>query len=117
MYHPYEALKRISIFSSLKQDALQKIAGVTTEHAYKKHDVIFHQDDAGNGLFILLSGAAKISLTDSHGKEFLLKVIERHEFFGEMSLLDGYFRSASVMALKDSHALLIMRQDFIRDLR
>lgn len=108
-----QVLKNVSLFSSLGNREIKTIASFVTEKSYKKNQVIFHQGDHGNVLFILKSGLAKISLMDKSGKEAILKMIYENEFFGEMSLLDGFFRSATVTATEDSKALLIYREDFL----
>ncbi|MGR3319947.1 MAG: Crp/Fnr family transcriptional regulator [Candidatus Anammoxibacter sp.] len=109
-----QTLKCISIFSALDEQDIAKIATVTDMKSYKKNRVIFNQGDTGNVLFILMSGLVKIFLTDKDGKENILKVIYKNDFFGEMSLLDGQFRSATIIALENSQALLIYREDLFK---
>ncbi|MGR3179576.1 MAG: Crp/Fnr family transcriptional regulator [Candidatus Anammoxibacter sp.] len=109
-----QTLKQISIFSALDEQDIAGIASVTEIRSYKKNRVIFNQGDTGNVLFILISGLVKIFLTDKDGKENILKVIYEDDFFGEMSLLDGNFRSATIIALENSKALLIYREDLFK---
>ena len=109
-----QTLKCISIFSALDEQDISEIASVTEMKSYKKNRVIFNQGDTGNVLFILMSGLVKIFLTDKDGKENILKVIYKNDFFGEMSLLDGHFRSATIIALENSEALLIDREDLFQ---
>ena len=109
-----QTLKHISIFSALDEQDIAGIASVTEIKSYKKNRVIFNQGDTGNVLFILISGLVKIFLTDKDGKENILKVIYKDDFFGEMSLLDSNFRSATIIALENSKALLIYREDLFK---
>ncbi|MBI5185627.1 MAG: Crp/Fnr family transcriptional regulator [Nitrospinae bacterium] len=107
-------LKKVTLFSALDEVLLQEVASITTEKLYKKNEVIFHQGDPGSVLFILKSGVVKISLFDQDNNEAILKMLYENDFFGEMSLLDGHFRSATITALETCKALRIKREDFIR---
>lgn len=93
---------------------LEEIASIALEKKFKKNKVIFNKGDRGNVLFILTTGTVKLSLFDQSGKEMILKMLYKNDFFGEMSLLDDYFRSATVTAVEDSNALLIYRNEFMR---
>jgi CRP-like cAMP-binding protein len=113
-FNAIHVFKKVSLFSSLDENMLQEIASITSEKLYRKNEVIFHQGDPGSVLFILKSGTVKISLFDQTGKEVILKMLYENDFFGEMSLLDGHFRSATITALDACKALRIKREDFIR---
>ena len=56
-------------------------------------------------------------MTDSDGKETILSLLGRGDFFGEMSLIDGEPRSASVKAVTAASLLVIRREHFIQLLR
>ncbi|MFQ5561754.1 MAG: Crp/Fnr family transcriptional regulator [Nitrospinota bacterium] len=107
-------LRKTSIFSTLDDSYLPEIADIATEKKYRKNSVIFQKGDEGRSLFILKAGTAKIFLTDSDGKEIILRMIHENEFFGEMSLLDGNFRSATVSTIEPCIALVILRKDFVK---
>ncbi|MBI4384668.1 MAG: Crp/Fnr family transcriptional regulator [Nitrospinae bacterium] len=113
----FNTLKQVSIFSSLREPHLAELCKIAREKSFPKNSVVFHQNDPGNVLFILKSGAVKISITDDRDKEVILRMIYENDFFGEMSLLDGHFRSATITAVEPSRALIIYREDFIRLIR
>src|SRR3989304_6278282 len=106
-------LRRIQIFSKLSDKELKKFLGILSEKTYKDGEVIFHKDDPGSSLFILKSGLVKISINDKKGNEYILKIMYPFDFFGEMALLDGQSRSATVTSLEKSAALIIKREHFI----
>ncbi|OGV97022.1 MAG: hypothetical protein A2Z59_05940 [Nitrospinae bacterium RIFCSPLOWO2_02_39_17] len=106
-------LRRIQIFSELSDKELKKFLGILSEKTYKDGEVIFHKDDPGSSLFILKSGLVKISINDKKGNEYILKIMYPFDFFGEMALLDGQSRSATVTSLEKSAALIIKREHFI----
>lgn len=114
MSYKIHTLSKVSLFSSLEEEQLKQITSITTEKSYRKNEVNFHESDSGSALFILRSGMVKISLVNPNGKEAILKMLYENDFFGEMSLLDGYFRSATVTAMEDCKTLSIFQKDFVR---
>lgn len=108
-----EILRTIPIFSSLTEENLDKLASIAIEKSYRKDQVIFDQGDPGDSLIVLKSGLVKVSLSDSNDHEFIIKTLGENDFFGEMSLLDGGERSATITAVEDSQVLKIYRKDFI----
>ena len=109
-----ERLKQVSIFSSLGNQRLEEISAITSKKSFDKNEVVFSRGDSGNTLFIMISGAVKVSLIDANGKETILNILYEHDFFGEMALLDGHLRSATATALEPVTVLTIRREDFIR---
>ncbi len=79
--------------------------------------ILFHAGEAGDSLYVLLAGKVKISLLSVEGKEAILSLLGAGDVFGEMSLLDGLPRSATVTSLEDCRLLLIGRQDFVQFLK
>jgi len=107
------SLKKIPLFSSLPEKHLQELSEIILEKTYRKNQVIFDQGDPGQSLIIIKSGLVKISLVDSNNHEFIIKTFSVHDFFGEMSLLDGGPRSATATAVENTQALIIFRDNFI----
>ncbi len=110
-------LRKINIFSDLRDREVDKLLEIVEQKNFIKDSIILTQDDLGDALFIIVSGKVKVALLGEEGKEITLSTLKEGDFFGEMSLLDGEPRSASVIALEDS-SLLIMRQDeFLNQIR
>jgi CRP/FNR family transcriptional regulator/CRP/FNR family cyclic AMP-dependent transcriptional regulator len=106
-------LKQVPLFSELDEEELRQLTSVVREQHYKKHTTIVHVDDPGNSLFILKSGLVKITIEDQHGYEMILRMLYPTDFFGEMSLLDGMPRSATVTTQEASEVLTIHRDHFL----
>lgn len=106
-------LRKVPLFSELTEEQLQQLAEVVREHHYKKNVTIFHIDDPGNALFILRSGLVKITIEDQGGREIILRMLYPTDFFGEMALLDGLPRSATVSTQEPTDALIIYRDQFL----
>jgi CRP/FNR family cyclic AMP-dependent transcriptional regulator len=106
-------LRRVPIFSDINEKELAKIARVGVRKRYKKGNIILLEEEAGTALFVIISGKVKIVRTDDEGREVILSILGESEFFGEMSIIDGLARSASVVAITKADVFIIHRQDFI----
>ena len=93
-------LKSVSIFSDLSDSDLSSILDKMVQHTFKKGQIILMEDRIGKHCFFLTHGRVKITRLSSDGREVILALLGKGEFFGEMSLLDGDARSANVGALE-----------------
>jgi CRP-like cAMP-binding protein len=112
-YNKIDILKKVPIFSGISSKDLEKIVAVTHQRKYRKDSMILIEEEAGQTMFILMSGQVKISRISEDGREVILAVMAEGDFFGELSLLDGQSRSANVTVIKDAEMLLINREDFL----
>lgn len=71
----------------------------------KKGDVLLHQGDRGDYLIILLDGTIRVSMVASNGRDIILDYLEPGAVIGEIALLDGGERTASVTALGEGKYL------------
>ncbi len=108
-----DILKKVPIFSGIGSKDLEKIVAVTHQKKYRKDNMILIEEEAGQTMFILMSGQVKVSRISEDGREVILAVMGEGDFFGELSLLDGQSRSANVTVIKDAEMLLINRDDFL----
>lgn len=108
-----EFLTFVPIFSELGNDALEKIEKIGTKKFYNKNEVILMEEEAGTALFVIISGKVKVSRTSHDGREVILTILSESDFFGEMAILDGLTRSATVTAIDNSELFLIQRNDFL----
>mgnify|MGYP001772944763 CR=1 FL=1 len=106
-------LRNVSIFEELPERDLEKIAQLGTRKKFSKGNVILMEDEIGSALFIIIDGKVKVSRLDETGKEVILSILGPGEVFGEMSLLDGMKRSATVSSLTDTEVFIIYRDDFL----
>ena len=70
-------------------------------HAYKKNEVIFSQGDRCDGVFYIRSGDCKISVISEQGKEAVVALHGKGDFFGEGCLVGTPFRLATATAMSD----------------
>lgn len=73
--------------------------------------ILFEAGDPGDSLYVIRKGEVEIYLQDATGQRIVLETCREHDFFGELSLLDGGPRTASAMVSKDLSAIRIDRAD------
>jgi CRP/FNR family transcriptional regulator/CRP/FNR family cyclic AMP-dependent transcriptional regulator len=108
-----EYLRSIPLFKHLKDAQLKEIASRCKRVPYAKGKAIFYKTDLGTDLYIVLSGKLKAVLTDDEGDEMVLAHFEKGAFFGELSLLDGKGRSATITADSDAELAVLKKDDFL----
>ncbi|HAV24508.1 MAG: Crp/Fnr family transcriptional regulator [Ignavibacteria bacterium GWA2_55_11] len=106
-------LRNVPIFAELEDKDLQRIAKLGTRQKYKKGNIVVLEQESGAALFVIVAGKVKVVRMDEDGKEVILSMFGPGEFFGEMSLLDGMARSASVVATVKAELFMIHRRDFL----
>ncbi len=111
-----EFLKSVPLFSRLGEVSLDAILRLTRRKRFRKDEIIFHEKEMGDSLFVILHGRVKVAIFGDDGKEVTLSVLSEGDFFGEMSVLDLEPRSATVIAEADCEVLSLQRDDFLRSL-
>lgn len=114
---PSDFLKYVPIFSELSDETLTRIEQIGFKKSYKKESVILMEDEVGSALFLIIKGKVKVARRSSDGREVILTTLSDGNFFGEMALLDGLTRSATVTAMDNSELFIIQRNDFLNLLR
>jgi small-conductance mechanosensitive channel/CRP-like cAMP-binding protein len=102
-------LGAIELFTPLSPDRRLELARDAHEHLFSAGEAIVRQTDSGSSMFVVLSGRARVVL-EPGGQE--VAVIAPGGFFGEMSMLTGDPRTATVRALDDVRALEISAERF-----
>ena len=81
------------------------------QRTFQDAEIIFDEGDAGIDLYVIQSGQVQISRTSSEGERIVAK-LGPGEFFGEMGVLAGGKRTASVVALTEASLLELKAEDF-----
>lgn len=106
-------LEQIDLFAGLDNAQLDILYQRLRLRSYTANSIVVHEGDDGNGLFIIQNGYLKVFLTDQTGREVTLSLLDPGDYFGELALLDGAPRSASVMAVSRSELLHLPRASFL----
>jgi CRP/FNR family transcriptional regulator, cyclic AMP receptor protein len=101
------ALRDIALFSGCSDKQLWRIAALTTEHWVPARRVLTVAGDDGDEFFVVVRGTATVSRDG-----VVLGTVGPGSFFGELSLLDGAKRTATVVADTDMVLLVMSRTEF-----
>lgn len=101
-----------SLFSACRADELADLLALSTRHDMKKGQTLLLQGDPGDQVLILLSGNAKVTMVAMNGREITLDYADPGALLGEIAVLDGGERSASVIALSSGSYLRLSRAAF-----
>ena len=94
----FDQLSHNRLFEGLEPDLLKQIRKQVDVLQFKSGEVVFHEGDPGDSLYLVGEGSVKISKEDRAGREQVLDYIKPGNFFGEMALLEGKPRSAMATA-------------------
>lgn len=108
-----KTLKRVELFAQMTDDELRKLAERLRYAPFAKGNIIARQGaPAQHWLFIIISGEAEIYLEGAGGEKRILNVLSNGAFFGEMSLMTGSPRVASVIAKSDVECYRLDKEAF-----
>jgi CRP/FNR family cyclic AMP-dependent transcriptional regulator len=105
---------QLGLFGELASKDLELITSCGVVRTYPKHAVVVTEGDDTRGFYLIREGRVKIYLSDEQGREVILNIQGRGEYFGELSLIDEAPRSASIMTLEPTKLQSVSRADFLR---
>lgn len=106
-------LKRAELFSSLAPVEINRLASHLTEHRFASGQAIVNKGEFGDSMYILAEGLLDVYTTSEDRPEpFRVDSIKPGEFFGEMGMLTGEPRSATVQTVTEAIVLEISKADF-----
>lgn len=108
-----EFLKKSTMFARLADADLIQLESSMTRRRYAPGQVIFHMGDEGGSLYLLARGRVKVAIPSPQGEEVILAILSAGEILGELSLIDGKPRSATVEALEETEVFRLRREDFL----
>jgi CRP-like cAMP-binding protein len=115
---PYEeVLAAAPLFSQLSSKALKRLGRSVVERKFAKDETIVREGESAAAFFMIIKGSVAVVRGDGSKRSDKLNEIGAGGFFGEMSLLDGAPRAASIKTLEDTACLVLSRWDFMAELR
>ncbi len=104
-----EHLNRVSIFAPLSADETEQLANASISRIYAPAEAIVRQGNEGNSMFVILRGSVRVQIPEGSYQKTINR-LGKDDFFGEMSLLTGEPRSASVIAEEETEVLQIKKE-------
>lgn len=105
-------LKKIDLFAELSDADADRLMRCAKLRKYPKNSVVLTEGDNQNNFYIVASGSLKVFVDGDDGRQMTLNWLEPGDYFGELALIDGEPRSASVMTLKAAELWVIAQGDF-----
>ena len=100
-------LRRVDLFADMTTRQLGHVAAVTSEHVVAAGSTIFNEGDPGDALFVIISGSVEVLRGGVR-----VKTLREADYFGELAVLTGEARNASIRAITDCLLLRLERNDF-----
>jgi CRP-like cAMP-binding protein len=104
-----EHLRRVSLFSAFSDSELRQVADLSRIVEAPAGTVVTQMGEPGDSFFVIIDGSVAVQTPASAASR-----LAPGDFFGEMSLLDGEPRSATIVAITDLRLLTVERSHFWR---
>ncbi|MBA3375339.1 MAG: Crp/Fnr family transcriptional regulator [Actinobacteria bacterium] len=103
------------LLSDLAPEDVRQLLSIARRRTFEKGEVVFHRDDPGDSLHLIVRGRFAARVSTQVGDSVLLDVLGPGQAFGELALLlPGERRSATISALEDGETRSVFRDDFVR---
>ncbi|MFB6262702.1 MAG: cyclic nucleotide-binding domain-containing protein [Bradymonadaceae bacterium] len=109
-----ELFREIELFQLLDEESIADIVEIAEPLALEAGEVLFEQGDRSEAMHVLREGVLEVRAQTELGEEVDLATLEAGEVVGEMSIIEGGERSATVEAVADCRLLSVSRSDFDR---
>lgn len=106
-----ELLRQIPIFSCLDEASLERLAQVAIRKKYPRNTVLLSEGDVTDSLYVIVSGKVKTIINDENGREIILSISGPGDYFGEMALIDGEPRSATIVTREACQLFIFSKED------
>ena len=106
-----DLLGRVPLFAELEADELERFSRVAVPRSFPKGTRVFHEGDRSDACYIVCTGSFRVTREHPDGRAITLANLGRGDIFGELAMLDGEVRSASVEALEDGELLALPGAD------
>ena len=103
-----EKLQEIPMFVPLGEEELEKLAKGSSTRVYAPGEAIVRRGQEGNSMFVIVRGLVKVQIPENDYQKTINK-LRANDFFGEMSLLTGQPRTATVIAEEETEVIQIKK--------
>lgn len=108
-------LRSVWLFAELSEAELTSLERVAVRRSFQRNTVVVQQGDTEDkNLYCIMKGHLKVTTCDKRGDELWINILQPGDHIGEIALLDGDPRSATVTGLDRGELLALQRPDFVR---
>ncbi len=105
-------LASVPLFARVPRPDLADLGSRMTSRQLPRGTVLFHQGDPGDSLYVIESGAVKVSNLSGDGREVVVALLGPGEVLGELAMLDRGVRTADATAIEDTVVLALSSAGF-----
>lgn len=109
--HPVVEMETV-LFRNLSAEEFREVVSRMTLKHYEEGSLVVSEGDPGDSMFVVVNGEVKVNTTDAKGKQITLANLGEGEFFGEISLLTGRPRTATIITNTETDLLELTREDY-----
>jgi CRP/FNR family cyclic AMP-dependent transcriptional regulator len=112
-----QLLRQVALFATLADEDLAQVAELAVPRTFAAGEVVFREGDASDTCYVIRSGHARAMIEHPDGRSITLARFGPGDIFGELAMLGGEPRSATVEMLEEAEAIAILGPDMRRLLR
>ena len=113
---PVGLLRKVPLFAELDEAELERFSRVAIPRSYPEGTRVFHEGDHSDACYIVKSGTFRVTREHPDGRAITLATLGEGDIVGELAMLDGEVRSASVETLGGDGELLALPAGDVRSL-
>jgi small-conductance mechanosensitive channel/CRP-like cAMP-binding protein len=105
-------MEKVEILTALSKKELNLLVGQVRIETYASGEVPVRQGEPGDSFYIIKCGKVNVVVQKSSGESAVVATLGPGTFFGEMSLLTGAVRTASILVMEDAEFIVVDRESF-----
>jgi len=109
-----KSIRSIPIFSDLEPEESDRVEKLFVKRHYAKDQIVLLEEENCSCMYLIYSGKVRVVKQNDEGKEQIITIHKKNDFFGEMALLDGKTAPATVIAHEESVIGFLSKEDFER---
>lgn len=109
-----DIIRSIPFFADLAEQDISELEKVMIRKRISRNQIVLFEEDTGNYMYIVFSGRVRAVHLSDEGKEQILAIHKKGDYFGEMSLFDGKTSPATIISMEETEVGLLGKEDFER---
>jgi small-conductance mechanosensitive channel/CRP-like cAMP-binding protein len=105
-------MEKVELLTALSKPELNLLVGKVRIETYASGEVPVHQGETGDSFYMIKSGRVNVVVEKSSGESAVVATLGPGNFFGEMSLLTGAVRTASIHVMEDAGFIVVDKESF-----
>lgn len=105
-------IKSIPFFADLTTEEVDQLEQLISKRRFSKGQIVLYEEDTASYMYIVYVGKVRVVKLNADGREQIITIHKKNDFFGEMALLDGKTAPATIIAHEEAVIGLLSRNNF-----